>query len=69
MKVKLYYTSSFKFQFHSLSGRLRIKIIYGNENTRRSRMTPCPRDADLKNGSRQERERESTSAKQHQNKA
>jgi hypothetical protein len=36
--------------------------------TRRSRTTPDPRDADLRNGSRREGERESTPAKQHQGK-
>jgi hypothetical protein len=34
-----------------------------------SRMTPCLRDVDLRNSSRQEGERESTPAKQHQGKA
>jgi hypothetical protein len=34
-----------------------------------SRMTPHPRDAALKNGSRLEGERENTHAKQHQDKA
>jgi hypothetical protein len=37
-----------------------MKYILVEANTPRSRMTPCPRDADLKNGSRQKGEREHT---------
>jgi hypothetical protein len=43
-----------------LSRRLRIKTFCRSENTRRLRITHCPRDADLKNGSRQKGEREHT---------
>jgi hypothetical protein len=41
-----------------------VKVI-----THRSRTTHCPRGVDLRNGSRQERERDNTPAKQQQNKA
>jgi hypothetical protein len=43
-------------------------MIYGSENTRRSITAPWPRDADFRNGSRWEGERENTPVKQHQNK-
>jgi hypothetical protein len=58
MKAKLYYNLSFKFDYRVLSGRLRIKDIFAEVNTRQLRMTPYPRDADLRNGSRRKGERE-----------
>jgi hypothetical protein len=60
LKVKIYYNLSFKFDYIVLSRRWRIKTLYENEHTRQSRMAPCLRDADLKNGSRRYIERERT---------
>jgi hypothetical protein len=45
-----------------------MKIFYESENTRQLRTTPYPRDVDLKNGSHQKGERESTPTKQRQGK-
>jgi hypothetical protein len=44
-------------------------MICGRKNTQRSRTTPYPRDADLRNGSCREVERENTPTKQQQGKA
>jgi hypothetical protein len=43
-----------------LQFEFRIKYINESENTRRSRAAPYPRDADLRNGSHQEGEKEHT---------
>jgi hypothetical protein len=51
-QVKLYYNLTFEFDYKVFSGRLRIKIFCGREDTQRLRTIPCPRDADLKNGLR-----------------
>jgi hypothetical protein len=51
LKVKLYYNLCFKFDCRALSGR-ENKIHFTEANTPRSRTAPCPRDTDLKNGSR-----------------
>jgi hypothetical protein len=60
MKDELYYKLSFEFNYRILSGRLRIKYICESENTRQSRTSPCPRDADLRNGLHCEGGREHT---------
>jgi hypothetical protein len=59
LKVKLYYKLSFKFDYRVLSRILRIKMIV-EMITHQSRMTPYRRDADLRNGSHWEGERERT---------
>jgi hypothetical protein len=59
----------FRVRLQNLSGRWKIKIIYESENTRQSRTAPCPRDVNLRNGSHRKGERESTLAKQYQDKA
>jgi hypothetical protein len=56
------------FDYTVLSGRENKIHFLEAETLDESGMAPCPRDADLKNGSRR-RERESTPAKQHQGKA
>jgi hypothetical protein len=57
LKVKFYYNLSFEFDYRVLSGKFRINI-FAEAVAHRSRMTPYPRDADLRNGSRREGERE-----------
>jgi hypothetical protein len=37
-----------------------MKYIFTEVNTQRPKTSPCPRDADLKNGSRRKGEREHT---------
>jgi hypothetical protein len=58
----------FRIWLQSLSER-ENKIYFVEVNTPRFRTTPCAKDADLKNSSRQKEERESTPTKQHQDKA
>jgi hypothetical protein len=67
LKVEHYYNLSFEFDYKVLSER-ENKIHFVGANTPRSRMTPCPRDADLMMA-HAERERESAPAKQQQSKA
>jgi hypothetical protein len=67
LKVELYYNLCFEFDYRVLSRR-ENKIYFVEANTPWSRMTPCPRDADLKMA-HAKRERESAPAKQHQGKA
>jgi hypothetical protein len=58
---------SFKFDYRVLSERLRIKDICGSD-IQRTRVTPCPKDVDLRNGSRREEEGERAPTKQQQDK-
>jgi hypothetical protein len=68
MKVKIYYNLSFEFDYRVLSGRENKIHFLEAETLDESGMAPCPRDADLKNGSRRKGERKTTT-KQHQGKA
>jgi hypothetical protein len=60
MKVKIYYNLSFEFDYRVLSGRENKIHFLEAETLDESGMAPCPRDADLKNGSRRKGEREHT---------
>jgi hypothetical protein len=67
MKVELYYNLSFKFDYKVLS-RKENKIHFSEvEILDESGTAPCPRDADIKNGSYRKGERD-TPAKQHKGK-
>jgi hypothetical protein len=68
LKVKLYYNLSFEFNYRVLSGRENKIHLLEAKTLDELGTTPCPRDADLKNGSCWKRERDAP-IKQNQGKA